>query len=178
MDRLAAEGRGEAFLLVTMNNTELGGADAYDEIYANMKDHLVPYMEQNYNVSKKGSDRAFAGLSMGAWITSQMYYKDPLYFGNFGIFSGSDAPNFPKLKDYSDYAVLTVYLAAGWADLALIRRDARKENSTIRMSEELDAAGLIYNKGEGIHIVQGAHDWFTWSQILRDYILTSLWKNK
>lgn len=46
---------------------------------------------KNYNVSKKASDRAFCGISMGAMITTYMYFDYPEYFGYFGAFSGFDS---------------------------------------------------------------------------------------
>ncbi len=176
VDRLAADGACEEFLIVTMNNTEFEWD--YDKIFENVSEYLIPYVEENYNVSTEAADRAFAGLSMGGMTTTEMYYRDPSLFGYFGIFSGSAEFDFPELDDYSDYAAPTLFIAAGWEDMALINGNYQTEedNTTVGFAEKLDELGITYNNGEGVYIVQGGHDWFTWPQILKNFVETTLWK--
>lgn len=176
VDRLVAEGNAEEFVMVAMNNSQLEWD--YDKIYENMKDYLIPYIEENFNVSKEAEDRAFAGLSMGGMTTSELWYRDPGLFGYFGVFSGASTANFPEVDDYSAYAAPNMYVAAGWEDMALQNSSYQTDSdrTTVGFGDKLTAAGIEYNGGEEIYIVQGGHDWFTWPQIIRHYVETTLWK--
>lgn len=180
VDRLAADGACEAFIMVAMNNTQLEWD--FDAIIDNVKNYLIPFMEKSFNVSTEPDGRAFGGLSMGAMTTSKMLYDDPEFFGYYGIFSGSRVYEFPELSDYSKYMVPNLYLAAGWQDHALINKSlsfayhGERDMTTIGLAEKLDELSIPYNNGNGYVIVQGGHDWFTWPQIIRDYARTTLWK--
>lgn len=182
VDRLVAEGKTEEFIMVCMNNADYiieGTRDwDFDKIFENTKDYLMPYIEQNYNVSTEVADRAYAGLSNGAKTTTMIYYKDPGLFGYYGMFSGSAAWAFPELDDYTAMKQPDIYLAAGFADHLMMQNTYHTDSdkTLIGFKELLDAAEIPYNDGEPYVTVQGAHDWFTWPQILKDYVETTLWK--
>lgn len=176
VDRLIAEEKCEEFIMVAMNNTLLEWN--YDKIFENTKDHLIPYIEENYHVVRAAEGRAFAGLSMGGMTTSEMFYRDPELFAYFGIFSGASTAAFPEVEDYTAYKTPNLYLAAGWEDMAL-KNDSYQTDSDrtlIGLADKLDEKEISYNAGNGVYIVQGGHDWFTWPQILKNYVETSLWK--
>lgn len=192
LDRLIAEGKSEEFIVVCMNNTVYVSNFSESEsdksyslnndyflyCYDNIKNYLIPYVEETYNVSEEPSDRAFAGLSNGAKLTNQIFINDPAQFGYYGLFSGSSAWAWPELEDYSAYQNADVYLAAGWAD-QLIMQDTYHtdgDKTLMGVKEQLDAAEIVYNKGNSYVTVEGAHDWFTWPQIFRDYVSNELWK--
>ncbi|MDO4275601.1 MAG: alpha/beta hydrolase-fold protein [Eubacteriales bacterium] len=192
LDRLIAEGASEEFVTVCMNNTvyvDKFSADENDKSYSsnndyflycydNIKDYLIPYVEENYNVSSEASEKAFAGLSNGAKLTDQIFINDPSAFGYYGLFSGSSAWAWPELEDYSQYTNANIYLAAGWADQLMMQNTYHTDGDKTLMGakEQLDAAGIMYNNGERYVTVEGAHDWFTWPQIFRDYVSNTLWK--
>lgn len=173
LDRLVAEGACEPFVIVTMNNTVFNWD--YDQIFENTKDFLIPYIEAHYNVSKEAKDRGFAGLSMGGMTTSEMYYRDPELFGYFGVFSGASTAAFPVLDDYTAYKTPSIYVAAGFSDMALINNSYQTENdrTTVGFTDKLDELEIPYT---GIYLVQGSHDWFTWPLIIKDYFANYLWK--
>lgn len=176
VDRLTAEGTCDPFIIVAMNNSQFSWD--YDAIYDNTKNYLIPFIEENYNVSKEASGRAFAGLSMGGMTTSELLFRDQELFGYYGIFSGSAAFDLPEQDDYSSYETPDIYLAAGWADMAYMNDSYQTETdrTTTGLADKFDELGIEYNDGNGIEVVQGGHDWFTWPQILRDYVTTTLWK--
>lgn len=175
-DRLTAEGKCDPFIIVEMNNSQFGWD--YDAIYDNTKNYLIPYIEENYNVSKEASGRAFAGLSMGGMTTTELLIRDQELFGYYGIFSGSAVSDLPEQDDYSSYKVPNLYLAAGWADMAYHNSSYQTDTdrTTLGLAEKFDELGIEYNGGNGIDVVQGGHDWFTWPQIIKNYIETTLWK--
>ena len=180
VDRLAAEGECEEFIMVAMNNTVYDWD--FDAIIDNVKNYLVPYMEENFNVSTEAEDRAFGGLSMGAMTTNKLLFDDPEYFGYYGLFSGSRVYEWPELEDYSAYKIPTLYVAAGFEDHALINKSLSfayhgpGDMTAMGLAEKLDELEIPYNNGGDVVVVQGAHDWFTWPQIIRDFASTTLWK--
>ena len=182
VDRLAAEGKTEGFVIVCMNNAEFlieGSRDwDYDAIFDNTVNYLMPYIESGYNVSTEAQDMAYAGLSSGAKTTGEIYYKAPEMFGYFGMFSGSAAWDWPELEDYSSMKKPNIYLAAGFADHLMMQDTYHTDGdkTLIGFKELLDKAGITYNGGGEYVTVQGAHDWYTWPQILKDYVETTLWK--
>ena len=50
------------------------------------------------------------------------------------------------------------------------------DKTLMGLKELLDEAGIEYNNGGGYVTVEGAHDWFTWQQMFKDYVTTTLWK--
>ena len=186
VDRLTAEGACEPFIIVCMDITVYAGQfegasrndDYYLYCYKNIKEYLIPYVEEHYNVLADAQGRAFAGFSNGAKLTTQIYINDPAQFSYYGMFSGSSAWAWPELEDYSAYKNADIYLAAGWADQLMMQNSYHTDGDKTLMGfkELLDAAEITYNRGGSYVTVEGAHDWFTCPQILRDYVSTTLWK--
>lgn len=184
VDRLTAEGACEPFIMVTMNNAVYpsGGwwieweAEKYTD---NIMNHLIPYVEANYNVSKDAKDRAFAGLSSGAVVTGNLLVSNPSDFAYFGLFSCSATYAWPELEDYSAYDDVNIYLSGGWADYCVNDKEnygSDEDVMVVSFAEKLGACGVTYNAGNGTKIVPGMHDWFNWPQVIRDYVTTTLWK--
>ena len=192
IDRLIADGSSEPFVVVCMDNSPYveqfntpedskkasGDTNYFLYCYKNIKEYLIPYVEENYNVSSERSERAFAGLSNGAKLTSQILIHDPEEFGYYGLFSGSSAWAWEEKEDYSAEQSANIYLAAGWADQLMMQNSyhTEKDKTLMGMKELLDGAEIPYNNGGSYVTVEGAHDWFTWMQILEDYVSTTLWK--
>ncbi len=74
MDNLIAAEEVEETIIVTLSHEQSFGWD-FDVITENLMKAVVPYIEENYSVSKNACDRAFAGLSMGGFTTSAVYEK-------------------------------------------------------------------------------------------------------
>lgn len=146
--------------------------------YDNIKNYLMPYVEENYNVSTEAAGKAFTGLSNGAKLTNEIFINDPAEFSYYGLFSGSSAWAWPELEDYSEYQNANLYLAAGYADQLMMQNTYHTDGDKTLMGlkELLDEAGIEYNNGGGYVTVEGAHDWFTWQQMFKDYVTTTLWK--
>lgn len=192
LDRLIADGECEEFVVVCMNNTPYvdkfntpedkrkasGDTNYYLYCYDNIKNYLIPYVEENYHVSSDAEGMAFAGLSNGAKLTNEIYIHDPEAFSYYGLFSGSAAWAWEDKEDYSVMQKANVYLAAGWADQLMMQNSYHtdKDKTLMGIKEKLDAAEITYNNGGCYVTVEGAHDWFTWPQIFRDYVSTTLWK--
>ncbi len=184
--------RKSKFVVVCMNNTVYVDNFSKDEndksyssndeyflyCYDNIKNYLMPYVEENYNVSTEVAGKAFAGLSNGAKLTNEIFINDPAEFSYYGLFSGSSAWAWPELEDYSEYQNANIYLAAGYADQLMMQNTYHTDGDKTLMGlkELLDEADIEYNNGGCYVTVEGAHDWFTWQQMFKDYVTTTLWK--
>ena len=73
LDNLIAEGKATEMIVVIANgNVSHGGYNrkGMEPFIAEMTENIIPYIEENYRVSTKQSDRAIAGLSMGGGHTT------------------------------------------------------------------------------------------------------------
>lgn len=190
LDRIFAEGKAEPFVAVCMNNAAFNqlfitedspnvsnNADYYRYCVKNIKENLIPYVEEHYNVSSEVEDKALAGLSQGAKLTNFALIDEPDAFDSYGMFSCSVSWSWPELEDYSAYQDSKIYLAAGFADHYMISSGYHGDQdcTLVGFKEDLEAAEIPYNNGGNYVTADGAHDWFTWQQILKDYVETFLW---
>jgi enterochelin esterase-like enzyme len=93
LDNLVAAGKAEPFLVV-MNNgmlrydgTRRGVVD--DAFRRMLTESCIPHVEKNYRVKSGKWNRAIAGLSMGAYMSSDIGFKHPELFGSVGTFTAS-----------------------------------------------------------------------------------------
>ncbi|MBQ1492426.1 MAG: hypothetical protein IIZ39_10755 [Blautia sp.] len=183
MDRLAAAGECEECVLVTMNNDEFPSGGWWvewdaDKYIPNIMEGLIPYVEEHYHVSKESKDKAFAGLSSGAVVTGNLLHYDPTAFGHFGMFSCSATYSFPEKDDYADFLGTDIVLAGGFADYCVANKENEYTDEDVMVTtyaEKLEEKEIPYNQGNDILLVPGNHDWFTWPQILKEYLTTYLW---
>ena len=79
MDNLIAEGRTESAVVISLpnNNNSIG---SQNDKYAALFNTVLPFVEENYNVSGDAKDRALAGLSMGSRYTRAVMETDPESF--------------------------------------------------------------------------------------------------
>jgi esterase/lipase superfamily enzyme len=100
MDRLIAEEGVEPAIIVSMDNSSYdisassGHLDwDYEAIEKNIRENIIPYMEDNYNVGEEAKDRAFAGFSMGGLTATHLTFHASDIFDYFGIMSGFGIDN-------------------------------------------------------------------------------------
>ncbi|HIY64379.1 MAG TPA: hypothetical protein H9730_13135, partial [Candidatus Mediterraneibacter stercoripullorum] len=164
MDNLAAEGKIEPYVVVTMNNQDLGWD--FDKIWAE-QELIMNLIEDKYNVSDSADGRAFAGLSMGGFTTSNMYMNHPEDFSYFGIWSYANVEGMTdevkdKLSSMKDKPHL--FLAAGEWDYLL--------GPVSEYSDILTDMGIDHDYLQ----VPGAHDWETWQLIYAYAAENFFWK--
>ncbi len=153
MDNLIAEGKIEPFIVVTMNNQDLGWD--YSKIEYEQYNYIMPIIESSYNVSTEASGRAYAGLSMGGITTSNMLLNHAEDYAYYGIWSASNTSisdeQAATLTSLSDQ--LNFLMAAGQWDFGL--------SSVTTFGNALGDLGFTYDT----LTVPGAHDWETWQLI-------------
>lgn len=155
MDNLVRDGLTEPAVVITTNANYLGDAQLG---YPNLRDVIIPFVEDNYNVSTHPTERAFAGLSMGSFVTSNIVNHDPTMFGYYGPWSGGVSIDgaTPNL------AVPYILYGGGAWDFGLPNPDA---------VAALDEVGIVQNV-----VVSGAHDFNAWNQLFTVFAQDYLWK--
>ena len=163
MDNLIAEGKVEPFVVVTMNNQDL--SFDFTKVWAE-QELIMAEIESKYNVADTPEGRAFAGLSMGGYTTSNVYMQHTEDFSYFGIWSYANVAGLTdEVKDKLAAAEgKKVFCAAGEWDYLL--------SPVQQFSDALDEIGIEHEMLK----VPGAHDWETW-QLLYTYATENFfWK--
>lgn len=169
VDRLVAEGKAEEMVMVAIDISV--GTD--EELCKNLTDYTIPYVEANYNVSAEVNDRALAGLSKGAKFTYTAHNIVADTFGYFGAFSvGYPGPTY-DIVDAVNNETAKLYLGTGYADHTLTSAFQEGQIPMAPFIEYLDENEIEYT---GLYLVEGGHDWFTWPQVLKNFVETFLWK--
>ena len=132
-------------------------ATVYD---SNLLHTIIPYVQSHYDVSTSPSDRAFAGLSFGGYVAGTLLANDTSEFSSFGLFSPAPFVILGQLKAAQIAAIKRVRVLIGSGTGG----DARNGGAD---------AGIL--QGDGIRvsfdsIYGGGHDWFTWRQLLYDFL--------
>ncbi len=155
MDNLLQDGTTEPAVIVTTNSQYLGNPAS-----ANLTNIIVPFVESNYNVSTDRMDRAFAGLSMGASITTGIINNNPLRFGYYGVWSFRAGIN-PTTANL-DQAY--VHIGCGvWDNLNLCPTPAQ-------------LAVLDGSVNYKYTALAGGHDFNAWPQLFAIFARDHLWQ--
>ncbi len=161
LDNLIASGKMQPAVVVMTNNPAAGQNE--------VTGHLIPFIEQNFNVSPEASARAFTGLSGGGRVVQNIMYNDTDAFGYYGLWSvpnntaaADDAGKEVNLKD-----TLGIHVGVGTQDLG-----GNAMGNTTAIQQLYDASGIKYNKFN----VDGAHTWSYWRAALRDFLTTTAFR--
>jgi hypothetical protein len=154
MDNLLDDGLTEPAIVVTTATNYLGSAAAG---YPHLRDIVLPFVESTYNVSTQPRDRAFAGLSAGGVVTSNLINHDPTLFGYYGPWSGGVRVN----NATPNLGAPSILFGGGAWDFGL-------PNAT--QVAALDNA-VVENA-----VVSGAHDFNAWNQLFTLFARDYLWQ--
>jgi hypothetical protein len=153
MDNLIQDGLTEPAIVVTTATNYLGAAASG---YPNLRDIVLPFVESSYNVSTHPTDRAFAGLSAGGFVTMNLINYDPTLIGYYGPWSGGMRVN----NATPNLGVPYILFGGGAWDFGL-------PNPT-------QVAALDNGFVENV-VVAGAHDFNAWNQLFTTFARDYLW---
>jgi len=125
-----------------------------DELMTN----VIPHVEKNYRVLTNRSNRAIAGLSMGAGQTVEVVSKHLDKFAWIGVWSGGGANPFTGNSDEVNKQIKLLWIGAG-------KIDTLAGPGTKRLADTLTAAGIKHE----YHESEGGHTWINWRHYLNDY---------
>lgn len=162
LDHLIAEGKLKPMIVVTPDHSRLGFDNDYKCI-PNLMLNIIPYMEANYNVEKTPAGRAFAGLSMGGFLTTDLYFSHAADFGYFCIMSGGR--RFIEDLENPDLKLPTIMIGAGQYDDAFF-------SYGYKLQDDLTIVGIKFTS----LFPNGGHQWSVWRILLEKFCERVLWK--
>lgn len=181
LDNLLAEGKALPMIIAIPNNQVIHRNHpnhvelTFDIFEKELRNHVIPMVESNYNAIKDPKGRAISGLSMGGRHAMFIGFRSLDLFGSFGILSAGDVnaetsiayflndPNVNKKVDY-----------------LFIGQGTEEANGFMgKRCLALDEA-LTNHKVEHEYYVGGhaGHDWATWRHLLYFGFLPNLWRDK
>lgn len=172
LDNLITSGRIEPMVVVMPNFNNLGSCTNQDlSCYAtDLRDYLLPYVNEHYNVSDDLAQRAFAGLSAGGSRANYLLFNDTDLFGYYGSWSignrsvpADDSPLWdnPALRNLRG-----IQVGGGLYDSITVPSINTFETS-------LETHGIPFTND----MVVGGHEWYTWRQLLYNFLTTVAFKH-
>src|SRR5690606_24873325 len=181
VDNLLAEKKAEPMIIPILNNQVIHRNHprhaelTFDILEKELREHIVPLVDKNYNTIKSPKGRAISGLSMGGRHSMFIGFRSLDLFANFGILSAGDEEAEtsleaflidPKVNDKVDY----LFVGQG-------KKEA--QGFFNRRAQALHDA-LDNHKIEHAYYIggEGGHDWSTWRHLLYYRFLPNLWKDQ
>jgi enterochelin esterase-like enzyme len=181
LDNLLAEGKAAPMLIVIPNNQMLHRSHpkhaelTFDLFETEMRKHVIPLVEANYNVRKDPKGRALSGLSMGGRHTMFVGLRSLDLFASFGVLSAGDVDaekTIAKFLNDPDVNKKVAYLFVGQGS-----EEAKGPMGARCVA--LHEALLKHNVKHEYYVGgYGGHDWATWRHLLYYKFLPNLWRSK
>lgn len=179
MDNLLAEGRAKPMVIAMPNNQVVHRSHPNHEeltftlFEAELREHIIPFVEKHYSVRTDPGGRALSGLSMGGRHTQFVGFECLDLFSSFGVLSAghvnteersAEFLNDPHINEKVDY------LFVGQGTL-----EDRPDSRTLALHQALENHNIEheYYVGGG-----GGHDWGTWRHLLYTRFLPGLWRSE
>ncbi len=168
LDNLIAGGEIEPLVAVMPNAHGLPPSDFNEAYDRDLRDNMLPFVEQHYHVSRDPTDRAFAGLSLGGQITNSFMLKYPELFGYFGMFSSGLPTAYATLSEAQAEALRnkSVFIGGGWQDPIHEAGYSGFHRGTARQISAFVKAGIPLTTS----FVHGGHNWHVWRLLLKDFL--------
>ncbi|NEE01883.1 alpha/beta hydrolase-fold protein [Phytoactinopolyspora halotolerans] len=143
-------------------STDFNGLPGGNEGYVDeLRDNVIPFVEQNYNVSDRAEDRAFGGFSAGGSRAYTVMYDHTELFGYHAAWSAGEREANEAQIDRMKAVTGGIMIGTGLQDhLGNIA-----ENSQLNAAA-LKAAGVDIDE----HNVPGTHTWHVWRPLLNHYL--------
>ena len=171
LDNLISEGHVQPMVIVmtNFNNLTCAGETSQACYATDLTNNVIPYVQSQYNVSANANARAFAGLSAGGAIANTLLFNDTSLFDYMGSWSigerGAPAPTDPTWTNPALKTLLGLQIGGGMFDSITVP-------PVFTFGTDLSAAGIPYK----IDLPAGGHEWYTWRQLLYDFLTTMVFK--
>ncbi len=179
MDNLLAEKKAAPMIIAIPNNQVIHRNHpehaelTFDLFEKELRNHVIPVIDQNYSTIESPKGRAISGLSMGGRHSMFIGFRSLDLFANFGILSAGDVDaetslvhflNTPNVNDSVDY----LFVGQGTKEAVGFFNE--------RVQALHDA--LTHHDIEHEYYVggNGGHDWSTWRHLLYYRFLPNLWQ--
>ena len=181
MDNLLAENKANPMIIAIPNNQVIHRnhpehADSTFDIFEKeLRDHVIPVVDQNYGTIQSPKGRAISGLSMGGRHSMFIGFRSLDLFANFGILSAGDVEAETSLKAFlnnPDVNDSVDYLFVGQGTKEVEGRFNTRVQALHDALTHHDIKHEFYIGGKG------GHEWSTWRHLLYYRFIPHLWKNK
>jgi enterochelin esterase-like enzyme len=174
LDNLIAEKKAKPMLVVMMDGNFSTGIAGFNEqalraFESELKQSVMPFIEQNYRAAAGAADRALAGLSMGGLQTLYAGIKNTNLFAYLGVFSSGWWNNQPALAGpqyefmKNNAATINNNLKRFWIAMGG-KEDIAYNNCKIMLSK-FDEMNIKYQYSE----YPGGHTWPVWRNNLYNF---------
>ena len=174
LDNLIAEKKAKPMLVVMMDGNFSTGIAGFNEqalkaFESELKQNVIPFIDQNYRAATDASSRALAGLSMGGLQTLYAGIKNTNLFAYLGVFSSGwwnnqpalAGPQYEFMKDNA--ATINNNLKRFWIAMGG-KEDIAYNNCKIMLSK-FDEMNIKYQYSE----YPGGHTWPVWRNNLYNF---------
>ncbi|GHA25650.1 hypothetical protein GCM10007103_03620 [Salinimicrobium marinum] len=172
LDNLIAENNAEPMLVVMMDGN-LGSRDSFQQslqtFEQELKQAVIPFVENNYRIAPGAENRALAGLSMGGLQTLYAGIRNTELFSHLGVFSSGWFTDNPELTkpEYAymeeNAAKINNNLKSFWISMGGEEDIAYYNNKA--MMAKFDEMGIEYDYSE----YPGGHTWPVWRHNLYSF---------
>lgn len=179
MDNLLAEGKAVPMIIAIPNNqvihrnhpkhTEL----TFDIFEKELRNHVIPVVENAYNVQRDPKGRAISGLSMGGRHSMFIGFRSLDLFASFGILSAGDIDAETSLASFLNDPDVNSKVRYLFVGLGTYEADGFLGKRSIALHDALTNHNIKHEYYVGGH---GAHDWATWRHLLYYRFLPNLWR--
>lgn len=180
MDNLLAEGKAQSMIIAIPNNQIIHRNHpqhaqlTFDIFEKELRNHVIPVVDENYSTIKSPKGRAISGLSMGGRHSMFIGFRSLDVFANFGILSAGDTDAETSLKDF-----LTATKINDKVDYLFVGQGTKEAEGffNARVQGLVDALNNHDIAHEYYVGGKGGHDWSTWRHLLYYRFLPNLWKD-
>jgi enterochelin esterase family protein len=179
MDNLLAEGKVVPMIIAIPNNqvihrnhpkhTEL----TFDIFEKELRNHVIPVVENAYSVQRDPKGRAISGLSMGGRHSMFIGFRSLDLFASFGILSAGDIDAETSLASFLNDPDVNNKVRYLFVGLGTYEADGFLGKRSIALHDALTNHNIKHEYYVGGH---GAHDWATWRHLLYYRFLPNLWR--
>ena len=145
----------------------------FDIMERELREHVIPLIDDSYSTIANPKGRAISGLSMGGRHSMFIGFRSLDLFANFGILSAGDPNAETSLKDFlndPDVNSKVDYLFVGQGTHEAQGFFNQRVQALV---DALNNHNIEHEYYVGGH---GAHDWATWRHLLYYRFLPNLWK--
>jgi enterochelin esterase-like enzyme len=180
LDNLLAEDKAVPMIIAIPNNQVIHRNHprhvelTFDIFEKELREQVIPLVDENYGTIASPKGRALSGLSMGGRHAMFIGFRSLDLFGSFGILSAGDTEAEKTLTEFlndPDVNSKVDYLFVGQGTKEAEGFLGKRVEVLV---EALDNHTIEYDYYVGGH---GGHDWSTWRYLLYYRFLPNLWKN-
>lgn len=180
MDNLLAENKAKPMIIAIPNNQVIHRNHpqhselTFDIFEKELRNHVIPLVDENYSTIQSPQGRAISGLSMGGRHSMFIGFRSLDLFANFGILSAGDTDAETSLSHFLNDPEVN-----NKVDYLFVGQGTKEAESFFNQRVQGLRVALTNHDIEHEYYVggNGGHDWSTWRHLLYYRFLPNLWKN-